>query len=82
VFTVVKQLDSINQAVMLVRSSLAPHGELVGVLTGGAAVYSYIDGAAKTVIVRPAGRRPDGVHPLPRYRPDFAGPVPSNNKSK
>ena len=63
-----EQLDSIAQASMLVRSSLASHGELIGTLPGGTAVYAHNDGTTKTVVVRPAGPRPEGVVPFSYWR--------------
>jgi hypothetical protein len=61
---VARELESIAQAAMLVRASLVSHGDLVGVLASGAAVYSHNDGNTKTIIVRPRGERPEGVSPL------------------
>jgi len=75
-----QRLESISHAAMLVRASLVGHGDLIGVLPGGTALYAYNDGATKTVICRPAGVRPEGVAPHGVHgvrQPELVGMAPA-----
>jgi hypothetical protein len=52
----VKQLDSISQAIMLVRSSLVAHGDLIGML-GPVAIYAYATEQLNAELRRDASTR-------------------------
>lgn len=75
-----RQLDSVPQAFMLVRSNMAAHGELIG-MRDGWAYYAYNNGTTKTVIAR-NGARPEGtvVHRGTGIPPELVGMSPRNQQ--
>ena len=54
------KIVTVDGAARLARGGLFVRGQLIGVTEHGAAVYAY----DRTIIVRPAGIRPDDVKTL------------------